>query len=165
MATVREEQLMGEVTSPGGFVFGVQGWSWGEQQPKSITFFLDGTASVYDKWGRPIKGTHATDGGVVLFAMGPPQDDDKLGDRDKYARHAKVIEALARENVDWTKLVSAGFPQIPYDELKKMPKLPPTSVEDLAKIKDKALRKDAVRARREADEELAKQMEADESGD
>lgn len=49
-------------------------------------------------------------------------------------------------------IASAGWPQIPYDELKKLPELPPTPLEELRKIRDSHLRKDAIRIRREVDE-------------
>ena len=71
------EDLYG-VTSPGGFVFGVSGWTWGEPRPKSITFFLDNTAKVSDQHGRPIKGT-VVDNKEVRFAAGPPSNDDPPG--------------------------------------------------------------------------------------
>src|SRR5271154_6184694 len=60
-----------EFVSPGGFAFGVTGWSWGEQRPRSITFFLDGTAKVCDQHGRPIKGT-TKDNKEVFFATSAP---------------------------------------------------------------------------------------------
>ena len=65
MAT--DENLSGEFRSPGGFVFGVAGWTWGEQRPTSITFFLDGSAMVCDQHGRPIKGV--TNNGVKTLAQ------------------------------------------------------------------------------------------------
>lgn len=156
--------------SPGGFVFGVQGWMWGPPQPKTITFFLDNTASVFDQYGRPIRGT-MVDNKEVLFAMTPP----KLGDpmqglsappdplRKKYATHAQVIEALAKERIDWQKLTCAGFPQLPYEELKKLidsGTLPVTPIDDLRSIKNPELRKAALKARREVNEAHEKEMQA-----
>ncbi len=157
MAT-QNEDVYG-VTSPGGFVFGVQGWSWGEPRPKSITFFLDGTAKVSDQHGRPIKGC-VVDNKEVRFASGPPSPDDAPDARKGLATHAQVIAALALERVDWKTLTWAGWPQLPYAELKTLISLPPTPIEELRKIRDSSLRKDALRARREVDEERAKEMQA-----
>ena len=126
-----------EMKSPGGFIFGVAGWNYGEAVPKAITFFLDGTTRVSDQHGRPIEGL-----------AGP---------------HAEVIKKLSEGRVDWQSLAAAGWPQVPYAELKKLPRLPDTPAEELRKIKDPALRKDALRARREADEVYAKQLEAAEA--
>lgn len=141
---IQEQDRSGEFRSPGGFVFGVQGWSWGEQRPSSITFFLDGTARVCDQHGRPIKGV-VKDGRPVYFEK---------------CTHAQVIQHLGEERVDWTALACAGWPQLPYEELMKLKELPPTPVAELKKIKDTALRRDALQARREADEKLAKELQA-----
>ena len=145
-------------TSPGGFIFGVQGWTWGEPRPKSITFFLDNTAKVSDQHGRPIKGTvDPSTNREVRFASRPPAQDDPPGARAGLATHAQVIAALVVERVDWQKLACAGFPQLPYEELKKLPSLPPTPIEELRKIRDPQLRKDALKARREVDEARIKE--------
>jgi hypothetical protein len=150
----------GEFESPGGFVFGVQGWSWGSPQPRAITFFLDGTAKVSDQHGRPIRGT-SVDNKEVLFAITPPVHDEAPTVRAKLATHAQVIAALHKERVDWRTLSCAGFPQLPYEELKKLgDALPPTPLEELRKIKDADLRKAAIRARREADEVRDREMAA-----
>jgi hypothetical protein len=140
--------------------FGVQGWTWGEPRPKSITFFLDGTAKVSDQHGRPIRGT-VVDNKEVRFADAAPIAD-RGGDvvpRPQFASHAQVIAALAAERVDWLKLDRAGWPQLPYDELVKLAELPPTPLEELRKIRDPQLRKDALRARREADDARSKEMQ------
>lgn len=153
--------VVGEVESPGGFVFGIVGWSWGEPRPKTITFFLDGTVKVCDQHGRPIKGT-VMNGKEVLFAMTPPQSDDNPTARAKLATHAQVVAALAAEDppIDWKKLTCAGWPQLPYADLSKLKdKLPPTPLEELRKIKDPNLRKDSLRARREIDAVMAKELE------
>ena len=147
------------LTSPGGFVFGVSGWTWGEPRPKSITFFLDGTAKVCDQHGRPIPGTEI-ENKKVLFAKGPPANDDGPNARKNLATHMQVIAALAAERIDWQTLTYAGWPQLPYAELKKLSDLPPTPIEELRKIKDPALRKDALRTRRETDEAREKEMQA-----
>ena len=136
---------MPEFQSPGGFVFGVQGWDWGEQRPRSITFFLDGTARVCDQHGRPIKGTVVDGTKAVLF--------DKCS-------HAEVIAALDGERIDWRTLTCAGWPQLPYAELKKLADLPPTPIDELRKIKDTDLRRDALKMRREMDDVRAKELQA-----
>ena len=126
---------------------GVQGWTWGEQRPTSITFFLDGTAKVSDQHGRPIPGV-VKDSRAIYFAK---------------CKHAQVVELLAEERVDWQSLVCAGWPQLPYDKLKEMKVVPPTPLDDLRKIKDEALRRDALRFRREYDEKQVKEMQTSES--
>lgn len=136
--------LTGEFRSPGGFVFGVQGFVWGEQRPSAITFFLDGTAKVMDQHGRPIKGT-VKDGKPVYF------------DR---CSHAQVIAALGEERIDWQKLVAAGWPQLPYEQLRKLKELPPTPLDELKKITDPVLRKDALRIKREVEAAREKELQA-----
>ena len=136
--------------SPGGFVFGVSGWVWGDPKPRCITFYLDGTAQVSDQHGRPIRGA-LVDNKEVIFASGPPCMDDPPGTRAKFATHMQVIAALEAEGIKWERVRWAGWPQIPYEELKKLPVLPPTPIEELRKIKDSVLRKDALRIRREVD--------------
>lgn len=157
-----EQQASGEFRSPGGFVFGVQGWHWGQPQPKSITFFLDNTAKVSDQHGRPIRGT-VVDNKEVLFAQGPPKNDDPPGARAKLATHAQVIAALAQERIDWRTLACAGWPQLSYKELMELPDLPPTPEEELKKIRDPKLRAEALRARREVDSLKADELAAVES--
>ena len=168
--TVDMQDFAGEIKSPNGFVFGIVGWMWGERRPRSITFFLDGTALVGDQYGRPIRGSVVDDGKgnrkEVRFAMTPPPVDDRdptqfaraVEERAKCATHRQVIEALTYERVDWRTLVSAGWPQLPYEMLKEMPRLPPTPIEELYKIKDTTMRRDAMRARIEAD--TARTLEA-----
>jgi hypothetical protein len=126
-----EYEDLSTLTSPGGFIIGVQGWAWGEPRAKTITFFLDGTVGVYDQYGRPIRGT-VVDNKRVLFAMNPPRNDDKPGARSDLATHAQVIAALAAERIDWKALTCAGWPQVPYDDLAVMIKsntLPPTPLD------------------------------------
>ena len=154
MADNRTEgsDLYGQLTSPGGFVFGVQGWVWGEPRPRAITFFLDNTAKVSDQYGRPIRGA-LIDNKEVKFAPEPPKlDGTDANSRGIYATHLQVIAALEVERVDWKTITWAGWPQLPYEELKKLPTLPPTPVEELRKIKDPKIRKDSLRMRREIDE-------------
>lgn len=158
---VNSEDAYG-VTSPGGFVFGVQGWHWGEPRPSSITFFLDGTAKVCDQHGRAIKGC-VIDNKEVRFASGPPSPDDKPNARAGLATHAQVIAALAAERIDWQKLTYAGWPQLPYAQMKALLNIPITPVDELRKIKDSTLRKDALRVRREHDEARLKEVQASES--
>ena len=148
--------------SPGGFEFGVQGWNWGEPRPRAITFFLDGTAMVTDQHGRPIKGA-SLDGKEVWFATRPPQNDDptpgqvKVGTMvRKLASHADVVAALEAEGISWRKLVCAGWPQLPYSVLKEvygaeLQGLPPTPMDELKKIRDSEMRREAFRARMEYD--------------
>lgn len=112
-----------------------------------------------DQHGRPIPGVEV-EGKKILFALGPPNNDDKPGARKMYATHAQTIAALDAERVDWTKLACAGFPQLTYDELRALKNLPPTPIEELRKIQDSALRRDALRARREADEVIAAEVAA-----
>ena len=204
--STRSDQQSG--VSPGGFEFGLQGWSWGEPIPKSITFFLDGTAMVCDQYGRQIRRCSGFDGKEYRFADTPPIDNQEkvIVGRPQFASHAEVIAALASENIDWlsyevryfdqggakrvknglkledaTKLqhkllaegkvtavmsrsiVCAGWPQLPYDELKKLPELPPTPIAELARIRDLKLRKDALRIRREVDEVGRAEMAAEEA--
>lgn len=168
--TTEQEQASGEFQSPGGFVFGVQGWTWGQPQPRSITFFLDGTAKVSDQHGRPIKGT-VVDNKEVRFAQAAPKADDPPGARAKLATHAQVIEALAKERVDWTTLACAGWPQLPYEELVRLPDgvFPPVMgtkqereayLDELRKIRDPELRRAAIRLRREMEDTRAKELAA-----
>lgn len=154
--------------SPGGFEFGIQGWNRGDPRPTSITFFLDGSAMVCDQHGYPIRGADV-DGRRVWFATTPPICDrngpfpyerrtcefaDGTGRRrsEPLATHAEVIAALAAERVDWLKLSWAGTPQLPYAQLVKLPIPPQSSIEELRRIPDPDLRRDALRARREAQE-------------
>ena len=158
---------IGNIVSPGGFVFGVQGWTWGEPRPRSITFFLDGTAMVCDQHGRPIRGT-TVEGKEVLFATSPPTIEFEGHKTVGYAKrklttHAEIIAALAEERIDWRQLACAGWPQLPYDQLKEVygdefNGLPCTPLEELRKIGNAQLRKDALRARRERDDLQAKEM-------
>ncbi len=203
MAFEGQSNNSGEFVSPGGFAFGLQGWTWGEPRPQSITFFLDNTAMVCDQHGRPVRTVITDDGRVLRFADTPP-DGSKEGDvtpRPQFATHAQVIEALTAERIDWLSYVvryrasdntmktrtgltkdqaeqlcnklakegigqimssrsitCAGWPQLAYDELKKLPELPPTPMEELRKIRDPLLRKDALRIRREVDEGRLKEM-------
>lgn len=180
--------------SPGGFEFGIQGFTYGPPVPKAITFFLDGSAFVADQYGRFIKGVQTPEGKVVLFADTPPEAsrEGRITPRPQFATHAQVVDALLAEGINWltyevrwrgrdnrtnvrsnlsmdeavkqqTRLlqeghhqtvvcrtvVCAGWPQLPYDQLKKMAEIPPTPVDDLKKILDPNLRKDALRFIRE----------------
>ncbi len=148
--------------SPGGFVFGVQGWMWGPPKPTCITFFIDNTAKVSDQYGRPIRGAVGVDNKEVYFAITAPpdrKDNPNPKDRKHLATHAQVIEALLNEKVDWQTLTYAGFPQLTYGELKKLKQLPPTPVDELLFIPNPALRRDAVRIRRELNEAIDKERE------
>lgn len=178
---IGDRNTNGSGLSPGGFEFGVQGWNWAEPRLTSITFFLDGTAKVSDQYGRPIKGTIIEGGKAVLFAQKAPLDPGQTPTRENcracrrhpshvtceecrkgLATHAQIIAALTAERIDWQRLDCAGFPQLPAAELAKL-SLPPTSLEELRKIADPQLRKDALAARRRVDGERAKELVGDES--
>lgn len=147
------------VESPGGFVFGMQGFNWGEQKVTSITFFIDNTVKVCDQYGRPIKGIELAPNKQVLFARQPPSPDDKPDARKGLCTHKEAIAALSHERIDWQKLTWAGWPQLGYDDLKKLPVLPPTPSSELRKIKDPELRRDALRLKREVQEAALAEME------
>lgn len=130
--------------------FGIEGWSYGEVKPTSITFFTDGTALVADHRGNPIEKL-----GMLTLPMLPPtNDEDSHQKRAKFPRHAEVIAELASTGIDWQKLVAAGWPQLEYDELKKIEELPKTPRDELVRIRNKALRTDALQMRDEADAEM-----------
>lgn len=71
---------------------------------------------------------------------------------------AKLIQEGNRNVTIAREIACAGWPQLPYAELKKLPEIPPTPIEELRKIRDPALRKDALRLRREIDEGRAAEM-------
>lgn len=159
--------------SPGGFAFGVQGWTYGEPRPTSITFFLDGSAMVCDQYGRPIKGA-VTDGKQLYFALGPPEADidtskpyqhrhreemqgGKRVKREVLATHAQVIAALEAERIDYAKLTVAGVPQLPYEQLKALGCRITNDVDSIRRIPDPALRRDMLRVKEEAKKAEAKE--------
>lgn len=156
-----QDDFAGQFKSPGGFIFGVQGWFWGPPRPTCITFFLDNTAKVSDQYGRPIRGA-IVDGKKVEFAEGPPNLDDnrQLVMRRGLATHAQVIAVLESEKVDWQSLTYAGFPQLTYEELRKVKQVPQVPMEELLKIPNPALRRDAIRIRREQIEAVDKERES-----
>jgi hypothetical protein len=91
----------GNGLSPGGFEFGVTGWRWAAPIPSSVTFYLDGTASVFDQYGRPIKGVVLPNGKECKFATTPPKaDDSDVVLRKQFATHAEVVEIMLSEKVD-----------------------------------------------------------------
>jgi hypothetical protein len=192
-------------TSPGGFEFGIQGFTYGPPVLKSITFFLDGSCMVCDQYGRHIRCAVLADGSEVRFADRPPDGskENVYAPRAQFANHERVLKALAAERIDWlsyevkwrdksgrqitksgltaakaaeiqTKVLQdgcssvlmdrtincAGWPQLPYEELKKLPELPPTPEEDLRRIVDPDMRRAALRIRREVDESRAKELQA-----
>lgn len=122
-----------EVKSPGGFVFGIQGYEYGEVKPKSITFFTDGTTRVCDHRGNAIPEY------TVL--------------------HSEAVKKLRDTGIDWQKLVAAGWPQLSYDELKELNIVPPTPLDELAKISNKSLRQDSMRFRKEYDDAKLEEIE------
>lgn len=119
----------------GGTPFGVEGWVPPEQRVRSITFFLDGTAMVCDQRGQPVRGVDVN-GKATYFALTPPVHHNPkpgyragqvVGGRQQYlklATHAEVVAALAEERVDWEQLTWAGWPQLPYEQLKALQKPP-----------------------------------------
>lgn len=115
-----------EIKSPGGFVFGIQGYEYGEVKPRTLTFFTDGTVTVGDHRGNPI--------------------------REYNGSHKDVIDQLRANGVDWQRLEWVGWPQLPYDELKELDRVPPTPLDELMRIKDKELRLAAIKLRQETDE-------------
>lgn len=153
-----QDDFSGQFRSPGGFIFGVQGWMWGPPRPSCITFFIDNTAKVCDQYGRPIRGA-IIGNKEIRFAINPPNPEDNLVERRKLATHVQVIEALAAEQVNWQTLTYAGFPQLPYADLKKVKQLPPTPIEDLLKIANPILRRDAVKMRKELNDIMDKERE------
>ncbi len=96
----------------------------------------------------------------LYFAQTSPSADDRPGSRKNLATHVQVIEALAAEKIDWQQLTYAGFPQVPYSELKKIKQLPPTPIDELLKIVNPALRRDAIRIRKELNDAIDKEREA-----
>lgn len=180
------------VQSPGGFEFGLQGWSWPEQRPTSITFYLDNTAMVCDQFGRPIRGAVTTEGKEVYFAVTPPEGGENMLDpRPRFGTHEQVVDILLEERIDvieemnkagtvcgrcagrrmmgerlcngcggtgLLRVISvAGWPQLPYERLKKLKKVPLTPASELSRIRDLRLRKDALKLRNEADERTARE--------
>lgn len=172
--------------SPGGFeFFGLVGWAPPPQGVVGITFFIDGTAMVTDQHGRPIRGVVKPGSTPIYFAMQPPkQDNQNPGYREsineqgkktlvKLATHLEVVRALEGEGIDWRGLTSAGWPQIPYADLKKLKALPPIPFQKdhdpnpqngapctcvACSIKDPVIRKDAIRIHAEINAARAKEV-------
>lgn len=207
-----QQDSYGMMRSPGGHEFGVQGWNPAPPMPKSITFFLDGSAMVSDQYGRPIRCSVVGDK-MVVFADRPPDgnQDGLVVPRPGFASHAQVVAALLEEGINWLtyqvgwrlktggyrtktgltldaaikaqktlmeegnsqvtvarEVVCAGWPQLPYEELKKLPPsaLPPIQasrpsheayLEDLSKIPNPELRTAAIKFRREMYEASCKE--------
>lgn len=164
---MHEESLSGSFKSPAGFIFGVQGWMWGPPRPTCITFFIDGTAKVCDQYGRAIRGAVIEDKEVYFATTPPPPKEDRISPgqyqvdpaRKRLATHAQVIAALDKERVDWQTLTYAGFPQLPYADLKKVKQLPPTPIEELLFIPNPILRRDAIKLRKELNAIIDKERE------
>lgn len=102
--------------------------------------------------------------------MTAPTSDDYPGSRNGLATHAQVVAALAAERIDWRTLNCAGWPQLPYDQLVEAygpsyNHLPLTPIEELRKIKDPLLRRDAMRLRRDVDDVRAKELNEATSND
>ena len=199
-------ESQGNNISPGGFEFGCTGWVWGPPVPKSITFYLDGSCSVCDQYGRHIRCAQLNSGEQIMFADRPPDSpqDGVIVPRPQFASHAQTIAALYAERIDWLAwevrfrttggkdnvrggltmeaasklqeqllregktqvmvtqtIACAGWPQLPYEELKKLKVVPPTPAEELRKINDAVLRRDALRYRREVDEMRVRDRQED----
>lgn len=69
-----------------------------------------------------------------------------LQHKQAHERKAKLSADGNTSVVVARSIACAGWPQLPYDDLRKMPELPTTPVEELLKIRDPMLRKDALRA-------------------
>lgn len=100
---VGNEQQSWNGRSPGGFEFGIQGWVYGPPIPRSITFFLDGSAMVCDQYGRPIRKAILDSGEELTFADSPPESNREgtVVPRPQFATHAQTIAALQAERYDW----------------------------------------------------------------
>jgi len=149
-----------QITSPGGIDFGIQGWDYGEVRPTTIVFLITGIARVCDHHGNPIDelcGPHAD----ILAQLKEAGFDWFVADDEQ-----RTLWLTRKNRGKMDKNVSmmsvAGFPHLPYAELKKMPRLPETPIDELRNIKNKKHRNDALRARAEADRENQKSMEAEE---
>ena len=81
-----------------------------------------------------------------------------LSQQQAIVEQKKLIEAGHRNVVIGRTIAAAGWPQLPYEMLKKMAEVPPTPMEELRKIVDPAMRKAAIRLRREVDEGKAKEL-------
>ncbi len=89
---------------------------------------------------------------------GAPKHRGGMTQAEAASMQARLIgEGCAPVIVDRA-ISAAGWPQLPYDELKKLAELPPTPLAELKKILDTNLRRDALRMRREADEAREKEM-------
>jgi hypothetical protein len=151
-------QFQGLKTSPGGFCFGLENFTWPEPVPCAITWYLDGTASVFDQFGRPIKGFVTSDGREVLLADRPPEHQQatlKIRRTEKFCTHLQAVQALEAEEVDWRTLPSSGWPQLPIELLRSLPNLPDPPLDQLHGIKSESLRKASLLRRLEMDTETA----------
>ncbi len=147
----------GEVRSPGGHVFGLQGFQFADPIVCALTFYLDNTCEVHDQYGRPVRGVITKDNKTVLFAPDPPNADrgnDAYRGPHKYATHMETVIALEGENIDWRKLPFAGTPQLDLERLQSIKDRLPEGVpiEQLHKIKSPELRAAALRVRLELDQ-------------
>lgn len=61
----------------------------------------------------------------------------------------QIIQQGNREVIVCRTVEFAGWPQLPYEELKKLTQLPPTPEEELRRIRDPQLRRDALRIKHE----------------
>lgn len=117
------------------FEFGVQGWTYGEPRPFSITFYLDNTATVCDQYGRPIRRA-VTSAGEFNFADSPPEAnrDGIINPRPQFATHVQTIAALTAERVNWLAYV------VRYITSNNNPKtVPGLSLPDAVKMQGKLI--------------------------
>lgn len=148
------------ITSPGGIDFGIQGWDYGEIRPTTVVFLITGIARVCDHHGNPIEelcGPHAE----VLATLKEAGFDWHIADDEKSTLWL-VRKSRGKMDKNVTMMSVAGFPHLPYAELKKMPRLPETPIDELRNIKNKKHRNDALKARAEADRENQRSMDAEE---
>ncbi len=136
-----------QIASASGIPFGIEGFDYGETRVRSVTFMLNGNTRVCDHRGnevREMRGTHAE----VIARLKEAGYEWYLDEnRALWLKHGKDA------------ICTAGFPQLPYDELKELPAIPVTPLDELMKIRDKLLRVDAMKARKEADASAAEQLE------
>ena len=125
-------------------MFGIQGFSYANPIPHGITFMLDDTTVVYDQYGR------------VCTGKAIPGDKDRKCEYE--GTHKEVIERLRANGIDWQNLSWAGFPQLPYSDLKKLKHIPQElSEDDWKKVPHGTIRKDMKRAAAEWKEDRKKE--------
>lgn len=142
-----------------------------------------GFAKVCDQHGRPIKGTVSEEGTVVLFnkcshaqtiAALQAEGIDVLAAINDAGGQCLRCKGTKMFNNKWCPVcyhkasgtstglkpmvTCTGWPQLPYDKLKKLKNLPMTPIEELVKIHDQELRRDALKMRKEMEAEHQKAL-------